>query len=274
MQSFTINGNGSNNMDVKDTGSYSGLLISAVSTAVSPGNFNSQAVNVSAVVSRSGQQVQILNGNLYALSLGDNPANAENNSVPPSPTQTAALGFFIRFGPIVNLKQGDMIQISLTNNENANYTVRVTILDGVGVGSYTPYVNVIPVQTSVGQFNQQLGDNVRKVTLIHSGEDWIVTTAVMTSDIWQANYALGDMQALIATQYPFGAVIEKPNVILFDSEARPANGMTISCNTDPTAGGFAFLVVFSGVRTPLVSNRAWKMVNRHAVENRAMYFNQ
>jgi len=271
MQKKIIQGNGSEIIFVKGKANFSGLLIVATSTETEPANYSPEDVRIEGVVTRPSFTTQICAGNLYALSLGDDPSSRENAATPVASGQTAARGYYVPFGQVVNLKGSDQAQFTVTVSNNSIYQTTIYVLDSVGVGLYTPVVQVIPVPKDRNSFNQDLGDNITKISMLNTSTDYGVTSASIMSDKWPAQYGVSEFQALIATQNKQGTTAPTLSCILFESPV-PLNGVSINCSVDTASGGNTYLVVYGGYRSELVSARAASMLEKHKNENARTYF--
>ena len=265
MASIQVSGNASNTMDVT-SGSYRGVLISA--TATTPADLTHTVMKgIKCVVNLYTKEgsYTIHSGSAWPLAIGNNPGNNEGN------VSNNYNALAIDWGGIVNLSQGDRLQITLDVSGAATGQVVTAILEpGIGIGYYIPQIQLYKVNLTNTQQDIFAGDNVTKVSVVTDGSSDVITNVNLSSDLTAANYGVPAFRALQSRDYPYAFATGDLIYNLYNGPESQKVNLQISVDTGQTAD--CFVVSYAGVRTAATTAKAEAIAGKIANEVDARYF--
>jgi len=249
MPTSSIQGSGSTTL-LNVTGNPCGFLIDITATTIGDVSIaDIETVNISCVLMRDGSNTQILAGNLWALGQSDMPSSYEGLAI------GSHKSFFVPFGGTINLKGTDQLQTTLTvGTSNTGQVTTITSQEGVGAEVYTPRVFVYSFDSNRTNQPVPAGDNVSKISIVNTTTANKLTACNIRGSHWSDDYQTPDFFAMMASQWERSPE-HYSYVIYSDAEL---DNVTINTTIDTAASTNTYCVVYGGVQTPGVVQRAMK----------------
>lgn len=245
---FQITNNGADTTWVQNK-TIGGLIVAVEATGEL--TYNSEAVQITCTLQRAGRSITVVSGNLLALAKGDNPGNAETSSI-TADSQTWQ-GYYIPFGEVpYNLTGDDRFSVSASVSGAVNAVTTVSVDEAVGVETYTPIINVYPIPKTSTRQTLPLGQNITKVTLVQTGNEFGITTANLQTSLLNRQLIGPDLKALVAIQRSgntTSGILDRTSCIIY--QGHPASNGELDITVDTAQASNTYVVVFAGEQRDL-----------------------
>ena len=244
---LTVSGAGQQQFNMQ-TGTLDGLLVSLTATTIGDWSVTAtQTVQLIATLTRADGVHQILSGNLFALGTANNPSSYEGLTI------GSYRSFQVSFGGVLNLKDGDSLQVTCSvGTAITGSVVTVSTSDVVGIEEYIPKVLLYTVDKTRSTNDITPGANVSKIALVQTTTDNTLTSWNIASDYYNAQLIESDFYAFMAEQWERAP--ENYSFVIF--AGGPVNKCTMNLNVDTGSSGNGYVVVYCGSVTPETRNRA------------------
>jgi hypothetical protein len=198
-----------------------------VNTSLSAGWLDTAKIDVKAILTRDGEQMTILSGTLetflregyqydHRYDLIDSSTGTILVLKGAAVKEQGLLPFDIDLGGIINLRDSDVLEVSMNWHsgalaaamDSALSYIEIGYKEGIGLEFVTPTIQVLAIASEQNEFRKGLGSNVQSIMLINTdattnySTDQVIKTMVMDSDKVKENVNYNDLHQRRLRKFP------------------------------------------------------------------------
>jgi len=239
MVSFSIASTGQQTQSEQAGSDVRGLAIALTSTTISEVTAAiMQTITVMVTLVRKGKNHTVMQGNLFALGIGNNIASFEGQTI------GSYRSFVLDWGEIINLRGDDLLKIQvIVASAAAGQVLTCTTVNGVGTGDFIPKVTVDTINTTQGTQTITGGNNVSAISVVSDTTAFDINSITISSQSgYSQQFTTPDFYALMAEQSD-GA---PPYYAFMVNLGSPVQGVTVYTSNVASSAN-TYVVVFGGV---------------------------